>query len=687
MSHKCPPGFKLVLALVAVSPTAVTGSGTLESLGRWPGHPRGAVSGIHAADGRAYLNLEWGGVLIVDVSQPALPVPLGAVDVPGSGTANGFDISGDWLLLPFGRSLGIANVSDPRRPVIVSQYQAEGVGGRSIAMSVKATGNLAYLAHGEGGLLILDIGSPTAPSLAGHVPSAGAMFTDVELRDGLAYVATEVGLTILDLANPTAPSVLGGFGASLGQLGMVRTGEGRAHVFGGATFSTVDVQNPRRPFRDTWHAVFRGSPVDVREQGGLAYFATAWDGLVVMDFSQPFASSEVGALPVTGYGRCLDLLGDRAYLGTSQGLEIADVRAPAQPVRLGGLRTDGFAADVKSRGALAYLADESGLRILDLTDAASPVLAGASATRGRARAVRLMGNRAYVASGWGLEILEVTAPSNPSPAGDLNLPALERLDVSPDGERVVASDLSQVSILDTSNPELPVFRGAFRPQGSPGDVALDGNLVYVADSVEGVVILDIADPDRPVAVGEIPIPSGASSLALDGDRLLVGSGRTLRIFDVAERRTPKPLGTLAVERDWVLGVTVIGNRAWLATGDGVLVVDVSDPMVPRLVATHDSRGFTRATAAMGSLLLLADGEWGLEVLREPERQRLRIVEAASDHVELEVPRAPEASVVLEASDTLRDWSGVLTNAPGTGGVPWTDRGLPASAQRYFRLRP
>ena len=69
--------------------------------------------------------------------------------------------------------------------------------------------NLAYLANGSLGLVILDISNPVAPIQVGALDTADIP-QDVQLVGRYAYIADRLGgLVIADISDPTRPALIG----------------------------------------------------------------------------------------------------------------------------------------------------------------------------------------------------------------------------------------------------------------------------------------------------------------------------------------------------------------------------------------------------------------------------------------------------------------------------------------------
>jgi hypothetical protein len=188
----------------------------------------------------AYVADGLGGLRILDVSNPAIPVELGALYTPGE------------------------------------------------ALDVAVVGDLAYVADGLGGLRILDVSTPAFPAELGALDTPGYAF-DVEVVGDLAYVADgRSGLRILDVSNPAFPVELGALDTPDVAWGVAVVGDLAYVADGYSGLRIVDVSNPAFPVEpgalDT-----PGRARDVEVVGDLAYVAGS--GLRIFDFGPEYAGS------------------------------------------------------------------------------------------------------------------------------------------------------------------------------------------------------------------------------------------------------------------------------------------------------------------------------------------------------------------------------------------------------------
>jgi hypothetical protein len=95
----------------------------------------------------------------------------------------------------------VVSVAEPRAPVLVGSCTISGTP-RALCLG----DSVAYVAQGGGGLVCVDVSTPSAPAVVG---SWGGRSSGVSLADTIAYVAGPyTGLVSLSVANPAAPYVI-----------------------------------------------------------------------------------------------------------------------------------------------------------------------------------------------------------------------------------------------------------------------------------------------------------------------------------------------------------------------------------------------------------------------------------------------------------------------------------------------
>jgi hypothetical protein len=189
--------------------------------------------------------------------------------------------------------------------------------------------------------------------------------------------------------------------------------------------------------------------------------------------------------------------------------------------------------------------------------------------------------------------------------------------------------------------------------------------LYVAAHTAGLQILDITDRRRPVLLGTFAPPNRAiTAVVPDPDReiVYVGSSWWDAAVDVSDPRAPRLLGDRTAPTGLAFHLALDGTRLFSARLlGGVAVTDMSDPAMPKDLATYRSDGMALGVAVGNDSerLYVADGWTGLhavDITRDPTEsppllQVLPLppgpwdVEAAGDRVYVGAIIAGDVSVV------------------------------------------
>jgi hypothetical protein len=239
---------------------------------------------------------------------------------------------------------------------------------------------------------------------------------------------------------------------------------------------------------------------DIAISGNYAYMLHRWEGLKIIDISDPSNPTFKSSCDMPGGTFKVTLSGNYAYVASgSSGLKIIDISNPSNPTLKGSYNTPSFAGWVAISGDYAYVANgDSGLLIIDITDPANPTFKSSYDTPGNAWDIAVSGNYAYVTTRRsGLQILDVSDPSKPTFKSSYDTAPYVAYGVAISGDYAYAATRGAgLQIIDISDPSNPTFKGSYGTSVYALGVALSGNYAYVATGTGGLWILDISDPSN-----------------------------------------------------------------------------------------------------------------------------------------------------------------------------------------------
>ncbi|MEB3318763.1 MAG: ELWxxDGT repeat protein, partial [Cyanobacteriota bacterium] len=283
-------------------------------------------------------------------------------------------------------------------------------------------------------------------------------------------------------------------------------------------------------------ALSHGYAHGIAMEGNRAYLATAWDGLAILDISQPYQPTPLGRLDTPGYAYDVAVSGSIAYLAASNsGLLVVDVSEPIKPTLIGSLKTPSGARSLAVSGNRAFVVDGGGLWIVDVSDPSKPSMIGHFDTTGYAMNVAVAGDYAYVANFWGgLSIVDIREPAKPRLVGSHQTSG-EAYGVAIEGSLALLTCRLGLEIVDLANPAAPILLSMYPfPVEEDGywvkGASIKGHKAYVSTQRSGVHVLDISDPTSPELL-EVYSMSDANDLVVAGSSVLVADETRIRVLD------------------------------------------------------------------------------------------------------------------------------------------------------------
>jgi hypothetical protein len=259
--------------------------------------------------------------------------PTGVAALPLPGHANAVDVQGDLAYVASGGAgLVVVDVTDRNNPVIAAVHDTPGN-----ANDVKLSGDLALVSDGSAGLVIVDVTNPWQPTRRAVFDTSGDA-RDVAVQGTVVFLADGPGgLRLIDLANPQSPRLL----------------------------STLALPG-------------EANGVEVDAQAGIAVVAAGAAGIHVVDVRNLAAPRLLGSLD-TGDAHDVALVPSFAFVADAEaGFTSVDLSDPAHPAvrSIAPRDTGGLLVDVALAGRFAFGADYyfyNGSPILDVGNPAAPL--------------------------------------------------------------------------------------------------------------------------------------------------------------------------------------------------------------------------------------------------------------------------------------------------------------------------
>ncbi|MCB2218755.1 MAG: T9SS type A sorting domain-containing protein [Bacteroidetes bacterium] len=353
-----------------------------------------------------------------------------------------------------GGGVNILDLTNPEEPAELGFYNSPNT-------YITGNGHLLATTGGQEGCLMLDVSDPENPEYASSylLPVSE---NDIAVRNDYAYTGNN-GFRVFDVSEKTHP-VQVGYNDTPGALVKLH---GDIAVFcpksmgSGNRVNFMDISDPINPTKISYYNP-PAMTYDLDLKGTFAYVACWWDGIRVVDFTNPQSlalSAHVmgwvnGAIPGEEWFYCqaLDVEDDYLYAidygpfpdEDTRGVYVFDISDPGNPQLLKRLAEyQGTPYDIEVSNGYAYLADNAGgLSVVSVQDPLSPIQTSYLPLGDAAWAVDVFANYAFVANyiNEGVQVIDISIPSMPTVAGYYKRTGCFALNVTYDAGHVYVAD-------------------------------------------------------------------------------------------------------------------------------------------------------------------------------------------------------------------------------------------------------
>ena len=413
----------------------------------------GATGDIVIIGNYAYFAKYGYGLKIYDITDP-----LNAFEVGGC-TVTGYPykiaVYEDHAFIS-GNECGLVaiNIVDHANPYVVSNYASN-------YTYIATAGGYIYVTSNVDGFIVFDISDTASMQIVGGYGMPGYT-TDMAVSGDYVYVGSN-GFRVLDVSDHSSPVQVGYSDIQGGCVAVANTHVIYSPKSMGASnpVNIMNVDDPTNPYREGFYMC----PVmtyDLAVKEDLAFVACWWDGMRIIDFSNPsspYLASHVlgwtnGAIPGEEYCfvQAVDVQGDYAYIidygpfsdQDTFGLYIIDISNPLSPFVV--IRFIDFSShcwDIDVEGDYAYIADSyGGMEVIDISDPNSPTTISYSQLGDSAQGIHVEENYAYIANYilGGVQVMDIEDPSAPVNVGHYQRSGCFALNVDAEDNYIYIAD-------------------------------------------------------------------------------------------------------------------------------------------------------------------------------------------------------------------------------------------------------
>ncbi|MHA1127158.1 MAG: LVIVD repeat-containing protein [Candidatus Heimdallarchaeota archaeon] len=625
----------------------------------------GAMNDVEIKGNFAYVAVQWGGLVIFDISDLENPFIIGSYYDPintSSVSTNeltfGVFVKDDVAFVADGRNgLLILNVSNPENPIKITHFDA--LGYWDVYIDVCVANNYAYILSSSDSLSILNISIIDQPYKISDIEYIGSQFTNVQIKNDLVYLDGVSLSKIVNVSNPLNPELL----LSLNNTQIFALQED--YLF------TVDYYNnliiydasslPLLTVITNYSLTINGSAKYLCVNEEYAYIGST-EEIIVVDIQELINPQEISKISQLNWFYQEDFIWITRRLVTfnepnkrdillfidyQRGLFIHKTsNIPGNTLLSfydGGMRAE----LVRVKGKFLYVASRvefpyypARLDIFALKDD-SLIRKGTYYTDFNINDLIIGDDIALLVSAISVEIVDISDPKNPTKITNYNYPVptfVWNLYYDPQQELIyLCCDIEGLVILDASNLQnltvLSVVKD-FQGYGYRAyDVYVSNGVAFVADvqMFGGFGIIDVSDPSNPIIITYAPLNRGIMGIyTKDGFAYLTSSTRVLEIFNVTILTEPVKIGEYDENEhgDSNGHFFLLGDIYFVARMQSFTLVNVSNPVAPQEVTTINRplSAFYLDVFVANSLLFIASAWDGLEIWQLPINSQSKMIE-------------------------------------------------------------
>lgn len=493
----------------------------------------GVATGVTVVGSTAYVAAGAQGLVIVNIADPTHPVVLGHTLF----AAYGVRVIGSTAYVAAGSGLQIVDMSNPAAPLQVgavifnTPYAA--------ATDVEIVGTIAYVAAGIGGVQAVDISNPSNPSVMTMTTIVGYP-QRLAIQNNVLYVADGAGgLALVDIPSPGVLAVRTRVATNSGTgeaVGLAVSG-GVAYVaYGSDGLVLMDSTATQDPEIQAFLPLVGAGRM--ASSGSALYVSTCSYGvtgpLQVVNIADSVHPALSGTIPVQGCVFDVKVAGPTAFVANDLGLRTFDVASGSvlsTTISVSG----GPAVGVAVSGTTAYVADRDGFMVANVSNPSSPSLIGGISTKKDAWGIVADGSLVYVAQGQdGVGIFNISNPGNPTVLNSFTpspVTAFAANLIKIGNLLYIADGSAGLAIVDVANPAAPkVLAVTGNADDNAQNVAMDGSIAYVANGYGGVKVFDISDPTKPTVMGHVRTVGYAADVHVVGSYVYVSDVIGVSVF-------------------------------------------------------------------------------------------------------------------------------------------------------------
>tara|TARA_R110002072_G_scaffold42064_22_gene119148 strand:- start:35472 stop:37358 length:1887 start_codon:yes stop_codon:yes gene_type:complete len=524
------------------------------------------TNAIHIEGNRAYLSQRSGGLLVVDISNPASllvieevvtdeefykisngvaftyeshsffttditnssPIPLGFLALPDGNPIYGIHIHQQiGFISTRSDKVYIVDLSDPSNPEIASVIED----GQAVRSRFFVDGSTLYTADRDENIHIYDISDIEQPILYDQL-NTPANVLKLFIEDNCLYIlGNNRGIQVLEVSDPTNAELIGSINIDgYPDTAFVKDN----HIYApleSKELAIFDVSTPTTPVAATFPGPHGAWDVCLTDE--MAYTVND-TGLHVFDISNQLDPQYLGSYETNSRAWDVEVVEEIAYISVQDtGLVVLDVSDPSSIVRLGWYSKIN-PIRLKIINDLVMLESDQGIELISVQDPAFPRLFSIYREHSIYGFDLYQGYLIVATGNDGLSVVSIENPFGPQEIAHVDMKAWS-LKIE---DEIAYTTGSGFAMVDLTDPLSPIVLYDQVREFALNAVAVQDSIIFNAPNNNGIQSLDISDPKNLIQSQFSPTYPQIRQLYLRDQYIFaIYAGSSIEIFNASDRCT------------------------------------------------------------------------------------------------------------------------------------------------------